>query len=248
MKTMPDIEITEADYQILRHAGEFSSGGEAIICRGNRPDTLYKIFQSEDEHLPQIMSDNKFRKILAQFEHPLEHCTHPISTISMNKELIGYEMTYDEEDIVLTPDLPRQELIQYLHQIRKILEYFSSKDIIYGDIKSNNILINRRTRQAKFCDMDNIQMGENPIDLIGYDLSCFIDEYGVLDETADIYMHNLLTLEQLSYPEKSYQSILYTLSAGKYPRHYQKHAKRIMQSMPHPTSFQKEYLIQYVKK
>ena len=39
---------------------------------------------------------------------------------------------------------------------KKILEYYHSKDIIYGDVKDDNILINSVTGKISFCDMDNI--------------------------------------------------------------------------------------------
>ena len=247
MKTMPNIKITMEDFQILRYAGYFKDGGEAVICKGNRSDTLYKIFYDEKKKQPRIMSDNKYQKILHQFNQPLDYSVQSLSTISLDDELIGYEMTYDVEDEAMTPNLPRQELITYLRQARNILEYYASKDIIYGDIKANNILVNRRTKTVKFCDMDNIQLGQYPIDLVGYDLSCFKAEHGSIDDTSDAYMHNLLTLEQLSYKEKTFQSILYTLSAGNRPKHYQKQAYRIMQQMVRAESFQGEYLIQYVK-
>ena len=248
MGLMPNIKITEADFQILRHAGEVATGGEATICRSDHPDTLFKIFLGTDEHLPGIMNDNKYKKILNQYNNPLEHSVRPLSTISLNGELVGYEMTYDADDEILSSTLPRSELIEYLRQTKNILEYYASKDIIYGDIKRNNILVNRKTQTAKFCDMDNIQLGEYPIDLVGYDLACFRNDHGIIDDTTDAYFHNLLTLEQLTYPEKSFQSILYTLSRRNYPKRYQKSARRILDSMVRAENFQGEYVIQYVKK
>ena len=248
MKLMPNIKISEDEYQILRYAGEMETGGEAIICKSNRKDTLFKIFLGNEEDYPGIMNDNKFRKVLSQYNNPLQHSVAPLSTITLNGELIGYEMTYDEDDEILSSTIPRQELIEYLRQTKKILEYYDSKDIIYGDIKSNNILVNRKTHTAKFCDMDNIQLGEYPIDLIGYDLACFQNEHGSIDETTHAYFHNLLTLEQLTYPEKTFQSILYTLSRRTYPKKYQKSVRRILDTMVRAENFQGEYIVQYVKK
>lgn len=248
MQKMPNIDLTYEDYDILVYSGKLKHGGEAIICHGTRPDTLYKMFTYQGTTLPCFMSDNKYKKVLHQYEEPLDNSTNPISTISLNGNLIGYELTYDKKDIALESlSLSRQDLIYYLKQIKKVLEYYESKDITYGDIKSDNILINPTTRSIKFCDMDNIRMGELPIDLLGYDLSCFRLEHGSLDETTHAYMHNLLTLQQLNYQNASYQDIIYRLSNGYIPKGFKKSAKRVLPTIARAEHFQGEYLIDHIK-
>ena len=249
MKRMPNINLTEADYQIIIHAGEVISGGEAIICRSDKEDTLYKIFPGSDKHTPGLMSDNKYKKILAQYENPLENSVRPLSTLSYYGNLIGYEMTYDKNDIPLWNMRPKRNiLLQYLNETKRILEYYASKDITYGDVKGNNILINCHSGQVKFCDMDNIRLGQYPIDLVVYCLENFVSTYGCIDEKADAYMHNLLTLERLIYKNIPYRDIINFLEQGQYPRRFERPVRAVIDSMVEPENFTGEYIIQYAKK
>ena len=252
MKRMPNINLTEADYQIAIHSEKVIRGGEGIICASDKEDTLYKIFVAPYDHIQQIpvtMPDNKFKKIVAQYEHPLENSVRPLSTLSYYGNLIGYEMTYDKKDVPLSNMRPKRELLlHYLNESKRILEYYASKDITYGDVKSNNILINWHSGQVKFCDMDNIRLGQYPIDLVVCCLETFASTYGCIDEKADAYMHNLLTLERLIYKNIPYRDIIYFLEKGQYPRRFERPAKKVIDSMKEPENFNGEYIIQYAKR
>lgn len=249
MQRMPNIKLTREEYDIMANYCRFNSGGEGIIFKSQRPNTLYKVFVDYETTTPVGMSDNKYQKVLSLYERQLQGGTQPLSTISLDGELIGYEMTYDEDDESLDKIiLPRRQLIVCLKQASEILKYYASEDITYGDVKSNNILVNRRTHQVKFCDMDNIRLGEHQIDLLNDYVDSFITCSADIDASVDAYMHNLMTLQFLNAPTLDYDQILYNLSEGKYQRSYKKEAKPTLETMASSEPFTGEYIIQYVKR
>lgn len=249
MQRMPNIKLTAEEYRIMIDYCRLARGGEGIVCKGMRPDTLYKIFVEYDTTTPIGLPDNKFKKIVALHEKRLENSVIPLSTISLNGDLIGYEMTYDEDDISLDQIfLFRGQLIKTLKETSEILKYFASQDVTYGDVKANNILINRKTHQAKFCDMDNVRYKEFPIDLLSDHVDSFITLPGDLEEKADAYMHNLMTLQMLNAPDSDYDKILYLLAKGKFQNKYKKQARNALATMVSSESFTGEYIAPYIKR
>ena len=260
MQTLPNITLTNEECKNLLRNRRFAKGGESVICHSDNQHTLYKIFVIDPTiEIATPMSDNKFSKIKSLYKKRLEHATHPLSTISMNGELIGYEMTYDPAFIPLEKmDLSRKEMIRALKETREILLYFDSKDITYSDIKSDNILINPKTHKIMFCDMDNTRVGEYPVDLKCFNLMRFYEIYGKMDNVVQAYMHNLLTLQQLGFTSDlelpsgelstSYHSIITALRHGKRPTKFKQGANEIFDSMTSPQTFNGEYAIQYIKR
>lgn len=249
MKIMPNIKLTQEEYEQIATQNKIAFGGEGIICKGENPNSLYKIFVEYDTTTPVGMSDNKHEKIKELYQRQLEHAVQPLSTISLNGELIGYEMTYDQDDISLERIfLFRHQLIRCLKETSEILKYFSSEDITYGDVKANNILINRRTKKAKFCDMDNIRLGEHPIDLLNdYVDSIYVGD-GSIDSSVDAYMHNLMTLQKLNSPGITYDEIIYRLADKKYHRSYKERAHYSLETMASTEPFVGEYIAPYIKR
>ena len=248
MKRMPNIKLTDEEMELLLEDQIFDYGGEAIIFKSER-NTLYKIFMLPGTNSIERMSDNKFRKVLSLYEHPRKYCIHPLSTLSLNGMLIGCEIDYDEDDIsLLNATLLREEKIYYLKKAKVALEYFTSEDITYGDVKDDNILINQKSGKVKFCDIDNIRLGVYPIDVMSDELTDFVKIYGKTDESADVYMHNLLTLEQLHFHNFSHRQILQNLLNGNYPKEFPNQTHRIIDSMLKPEQFNGDYIIQYIKK
>lgn len=249
MKIMPNIKLTQEEYEQIATQNKIAFGGEGIICKGENPNSLYKIFVEYDTITPVGMSDNKHEKIKELYQRQLEHAVQPLSTISLNGDLIGYEMTYDQDDISLERIfLFRHQLIRCLKETSEILKYFSSEDITYGDVKANNILINRRTKKAKFCDMDNIRLGEHPIDLLNdYVDSIYVGD-GSIDSSVDAYMHNLMTLQKLNSPGITYDEIIYRLADKKYHRSYKERAHYSLETMASTEPFVGEYIAPYIKR
>lgn len=248
MKRLPNVEISDQQLDLIIDDGLFDYGGEAIVCRNNNPNTLYKIFVKPLSNVPDTMVDNKFKKITWIYQHPLEHTVMPTATITNNGNLIGYEMTYDREDeallnAILTPD----ETIACLQETAKILKYYASKDITFGDVKNDNILINNNN-QIKFCDIDNMRIGDMQVDIMSYALTDYFQVNKAIDAKADAYMHNLLVLEQLKYNNLPYKSILSKLKSRPNMSEFSKEMKKIFSSLAKPEQFNGDYAIQYIKK
>lgn len=247
---LPNLEIADEDVDFLFNDRRFDYGGESIICKGIRENTAYKIYYDRKNHELLMMSDNKFEKIKRQYNDPLEHSINPLRSITLLGELIGYEMPYDEDDrSLLDAILDKEGLLHCLKTTKNILEYYHSKDIIYGDIKDDNILINKKTGEIKFCDMDNVCMQELPIDVMSAELATFFDEKNKADPIADHYMHNMLTLYKLNYRNKNNEQIAKMLRQGvitELPTEDER-AKQIIKQMQNLSTYQGGYLIDYVK-
>lgn len=261
MTRLPNVDFTKTEITKIISMNPIV-GGEAYICEGSNPNTLYKIFfhdQLIDEPLSSYaygqitvndmteiipMSYNKLKKIERLHQLQLEGCVRPLKTISIEGELVGYEMTKDSFDRVLRPyELTREALIYYLKQTKAILEYFARHNIVFGDVAPRNILINPKTRTAKFCDIDNIQLAGYEIDVKSKELFSYMLDRGTIDTEADAYMHSLMTLECLE------TDMDLCLKKGRYFHEYFKApAYEIIEGIGNPRKYNGEYLIQYVKK
>ena len=247
IKRIPNITLTIDEFFDMDDQ-EFAHGGEAVIFRTEKPNTLYKFFKDHNGNYID-MSDNKFKKILELYKLKLESAVRPLSTISVNGHLVGYEMTYNPDSVTLkNSGFDRQQKIAILKRTKEILEYFRTQDITYGDVKSNNILIDRKTGTIEFCDMDNIRIGDYPMDLVAE----YVQPFEKCDkiELCDAYIHNLMTLQQLGFPNNypTFREVARTLAKDIYPPNFNKEAIPIFESMVIPRKFTGEYVVQYVKK
>lgn len=250
MNRIPNIKMTKDEVYHLMRSQAFNYGGEALVCYSERPDTLYKIFTERTySKTPAVIRDNKREKIALLYRIKPDHSTLPLRTISMNGEIIGYEMTTNSDfKTVIDLNLDRQSLIHVLKQSRKVLLYYASLGIVYGDVKEDNILFNPKTGEIMFCDMDNIQISSYPIDILGYDLKYYEQCRGTLDAKADAYMHNLMTLEALYYKNDATQDIISALRSHEFPSGLSHDVTKTLASMANPKDFDGKYIIQYIKK
>lgn len=239
MKRIPNIKLDEKQLRQYITKGRMAVGAEAIICHGDNPYTLYKIF--DDLGKPVAMSENKEKKIVKIYEKELEHSVRPVSTISLNGVLIGYEMVdeYDFQSYKLY-ELHPDEIKHFLQETKKILEYYSSKGIIYGDMEPRNILFNRGTGEIKFCDMDNVKIGDCGMDIFPYSLIEYNDSRGI-DDGVHPYMHNRLVLGALELD-------LFASSKYYLRKTFKRDGRKIIESMREPKEFKDEYVLPYVKK
>lgn len=215
------------------------SGSEAIICESDNPFTLYKVFTKGG--IIQPMGKNKEKKIELLHQLQLDYSVKPIRTISYNDIVIGYEMTSDYSfDSYKLYQFTKDDLYIFLEKTKDILEYFSNKGIVYGDVEPRNILFNRETKEIQFCDMDNIQIGDLMMDVIPYNLCPYDYKYGI-DDGVHSYMHNIMTL-------KAFNLDIYFSSRFSINRHFKRGAKKVILSMQDDEIFTKEYLIKYIKK
>ena len=236
---LPNKAITIEEFKKIINYNRFNFGGEAVICETDNAYSLYKIFTHIQDPIP--MSENKIRKLEILHELKPDHTITPISTISLNDIIIGYEMTTDYElETYKLYQLSNEELRYFLTKTKEILEYFSSLGIIYGDIEPRNILFNRNTGEIKFCDMDNISINGIPMDTIPFQLQTYNAERE-LDYSVHPYMHNIMTLRSLDLD--SYWTTKYELK-----KYFKRPAIKTVSSMIKPKKFNNEYIIQHMKK
>lgn len=236
MTIIPNLELTEEQVHGILTRNRLFSGGEATICETDNPYSLYKIFTERGKAIP--MGFNKEKKIELIYEMQPENSVKPLRTISLNDVIIGYEVSsdYDLEAYKLY-QLSDEELLYFLKETKRILEYFSSKGIIYGDIEPRNILFNRNTGEIQFCDIDNIQIGNYPIDKMPYNLMDY-DIIRGIDNGVHPYMHNHMTLR--AFDLDLYYSTNYSIR-----QIFKRPAKKIITSMKDVQSFNNEYLISH---
>ena len=236
---IPNKKITEDEYHDLITWRKLTYGGEAIICESDNPYSLYKIFSTFDK--PKPMGENKEKKIELLHELKPEYAIQPISTISLNDVIIGYEMTTDFGLESYKPyQLSPEELKYFLTKTKDILEYFTSLGIIYGDIEPRNILFDRQTGDIKFCDMDNISINGIPMDKLPFNLQ-FYEAHTPVDSSVHPFMHNIMTLRSLGLD-------LYWANRFDIRKQFKRPAVKIIQSMSKPENFNSEYIVQYMKK
>ncbi len=256
MKCLPNLEITKEEADFLLE-NPYSVGGEAIICPGGRL-TLLKLFVNHHLH-EQIsgseyydsrdllgMSDNKLKKIEVLYQKEPQGLIKPLRTLSINKKLIGYEMSKEIGAFQYAPKATKpNDNISILTQSGKILRGLAQLNMTYGDVSPRNILVNAKTGEVTFCDVDNMRIGDYPIDIMDPELF----EYGetrAYDHTADAYMHNLLTLYSLTNSETN-EDVLNMIEAGIIPNIFNRRGRTTIESMTSPETFNGEYAIQYIK-
>lgn len=246
---LPTIELNAKEILEL----EIINGGEeAVITKSHRPGTLYKMFDYDflpDDELDEIYV-NKENTLNYIFNMPnLEYSVLPLSRIVSYGEFIGYEMTYDSKDISLESALLcENDKIKALRRIQFILEYYFGRGIIYADVRSDNILINRLTKAIKFCDIDNVLVKSSKLDLLPKEAWEFIEKKEHIDSTVSMYMYNLLVFEQLAYHGENYQEILKTLKSGDIPNCFDNRVEQVINDMLEPREFQGESVLPYVKR
>ena len=241
MQRLPNKELTYEQIIHLLNYYKISKGAEAVVCEGPTDYSVYKIFVENFDVAE--MPDNKEKKVNLIYQADLDFSTKILSTISCNGKLVGYEMSskpflmsYKIETLLFD----NEELLHYFKQTKKILEYFKSKGIIYGDFDPRNILIDRRTGEIMFCDMDNIEIEGCPMDIIPWDLYDYKENRGI-DFGVHPYMHNIILLKTLSED-------IYTINPFTRKRLFHRPSKAIIESMKDVESFNDKYLIDYVKK
>ena len=250
MPKIKTLKLTSRQHQNIINSAIINYGGESIICKSKNPNTLYKFFTYDSNLDPEIAYPNKKAKIQMLHDIPnLTYSVRPVSTIEVDGKFLGYEMTTNPDDITLADIiLSEDEKIAYLFQIKKILDYYKSLGIIYGDVRGDNILINPYQRTTTFCDMDNIQIGNYSFDVTVDVLSSYIEEKNAIDETIDSFMFNLLILEQLAYPNETYNEIITRINNGIFPPNINKEANKILESMLSPKTYDGQTILQYIKK
>ena len=251
ISNIPRIELQpdECDY-IIGNQVFNNSGGEGIICRTGNQDTLYKFFKDKDTEKVVEMPKNKIKKVKKLYIMNPEFMVQPLGLISVSGHIVGYDETYNPNFVPLSRyEADRNKKIQALEVAAEALKYFSTLGITYGDVRADNILINPITGEITYCDIDNIRLGRFPIDLMSTCLKSYVSSGGKIDETADAYMHNILSIHQLNPLNPNYSDIALLSKSGIFPTEgFNEEAVPIFESMRNPKTFNGQYAIQYAKK
>ena len=236
---IPNKAITRSQFYELVDYQKLTSGGEATICESDTPFSVYKLFYHCST--PVAMPENKVKKIQMLYDMQPLHSVTPLCTVSLDDVIVGYEMT---SDVGLTKAqigfLPFEEKKYFLEKTKEILEYFSSLGIIYGDVEPRNILFDRNTGRIEFCDMDNIVIGNLPMDLLPSSVIDYNTSHPI-DPNLHPYMHNLMTL-------KSFGIDTYWATRKELRTHFKRPARKTIKTMKNPADFNNEYIVQYLKK
>ena len=236
---IPNKELSVNEFKKIINYQKINFGGEAIICESDNPYTLYKIFSHCDDI--KSISENKLRKLELLYELNPKYTIQPISTISLNDVIIGYEMSTDFGlETYKTYQLSPYELKYFLNETKKILEYFSSIGIIYGDINPRNILFDRNTGEIKFCDMDNISINGLHMDTLPFNLQYYETERKI-DESVHAFMHNIMTLRAIGLDS-------FWASRWDLKKNLKRPGYKTVLTMSKPKNFNNEYILPYVKK
>lgn len=203
MQRLSNIDLNKEELDILLKENTFDFGGEGIILNPG-DNKLYKIFNDcLGENEINEMSQNKFNKLKLLYKLDLDYMVKILSTITLNGILIGYALSYDLDDMPLcSSELSSKEIISVLKKAKSILTYFHGNSIVYGDIHSANILVNKKTGLVKFCDIDNIMIEDYFFDLLGDSLKKYINKRRIIDSTVDAYTHNITTIKTLLFTNK----------------------------------------------
>lgn len=238
-----NIKIT-AEEKLFYENHFMDLGTESTIYQ-NSPNTVIKIWK--DEVTTNAQKENKKNKIIELHKRNLKYIPSILSTYSLGDVCIGYEMSYNEKDLpMLVAPLDKNEKIKIIKRMKDILMYFASEEVIYPDIKNDNVLINPITGNITFCDVDNSKVDGLPIDLYPHYAKLFTDGYGQEDSLLHSYMLNLYTLTELT--DTWQDEVIEGLAEDKYQEMFREKGKTILKNMKKPTpSYRGEYLIDYIK-
>lgn len=260
-KTLPNIILTPEELEnIKKNSSSYVSGAEGIIIKEPDRRVVKKILLSEvkedmdksPEDIEQIRRNKQSKIIRLGTMETLKNELQVSATITNGQgKFIGYEMTSSVPLYPLdtNPFVTVEEKVEYLKQLKRRLEDFHHHGIIYGDIKESNILWNNEQGVICFCDLDNIQIGSCKIDLVNYSISNFVDENGYISTGADEYMFNILTLQQLFYPNLDYRNVIEKLKRLKPGENATKEFAKTLRKMKRATDYYDGgYLIDYLRK
>ena len=251
--------LTEDVYKYLLNKPLFN-GYEGTISK-YRGD-LIKLF----EVIPQIKFSNstpdfyenkktKIEKIMDIPSFQQKNIIYPKDIYTVYNQFCGYTMP-NTTDLKPLCEIKRNptEKIEILKRFRRLLDYFHDQNIVYGDIKQDNMLISDDSSKIGFCDLDNMIIDKIPIDLMTKAANYFIYYYKFFDYKLDSFIFNLFTVYYLYnfYPEKNYEGVIDYLQekgaplfTGKTDYKKIKEITEQMNNIDH--NYNGEYYIDYIK-
>ena len=201
MRVLPNIELTEEQYDYICKYNYFGEGAESDIYKISKKN-IAKIWSSG----AYLEIENKFQKIKALYQiEELEQINDIkiISSISYNGEIIGYQMTFSRGipyyKLSKYRNVSRKEKLEIFMRTRQKIKQFADLGIIYCDIHEGNILIGRH--RVTFCDLDNVAIPKLGLEIDARTKlnDIFLREYGKFDEKISSFVLNMFTLQELCF-------------------------------------------------
>lgn len=247
-----NLRISQKDYEYYRNR-RFAMGGEGTIAYFDS-NKVIKLFhnnfgQKEEEQIEKIR-ERKFRKIAIYAT--MEDLKNPLRItdfVTYQDKFVGYVQTLAPGYSLkgLSSDLDIEEKLYILRQTKDILLDFHNNNIIYGDVRSDNIVYDPDSKIVTFVDVDNAQIEGIEPELKNGSLGYFYEQHGSFDEVVDSIEHNILTIQMLN--NLGDDPMLYQYIADGKLKEYTKTlaTKRIIKDTKQPTKKTKErYLIDHI--
>lgn len=157
-------------------------------------DKIIKIFRDRVTNSKNF--ENKIHKI-ELLNEKYDGIIKPTDLVYQDDKVVGYAMPYlDGYKSICTLSFKKNEKIKILTELLKKLEMMHKKGIIYGDIHSANILVNKDL-DVELCDIDNVKIGKYDIDNLHVNAIRYMSIIKEADETLDTYMYNLYCVSLL---------------------------------------------------
>lgn len=204
------INIQRKDLKTLYDQYFWTNGGEGDIYKipVGKKYILMKIFYDpihDCPFWPRPVLQNKKNKIDFLKKLALPNKIQVMASLSLEYEFIGYIMNEAEAFQNFSYNtFSNYQKIEFLKRMKNQLKKFHQLGIIYGDVKTDNVLSHiHNYKLGCFCDLDNMNVGPFQIDVMSEHTKHFLSKYGCLDEKLDWYFFNVMTLESLFFPNKN---------------------------------------------
>lgn len=196
---MQNINLSDQQLQLLKKKyklrGLDGTEGQIYLYNDNGQKVAMKLFNTT---CPKVL-ENKEKKIKLLYKKPLDsNILKPIKTVSNNDRIIGYTQqlvlphsTFD--DIKVSAN--KKNKLEYLKKAKYLIENLHDNDIIHGDIRSFNLLVQHNV--VKLCDIDNCIIEDLNYDVQGSFADIYKNGVGTIDKYIDVFSHNIVTVAVL---------------------------------------------------
>lgn len=196
-------------------------------------NTILKIFKNDN-----YITSSKKEKLELLKELNIPYLTNPIDEIKIDDELKGYTMDYFKSTTLYEYKTKNENKIELLKRVRNLMIDIHNKDIIIGDLKANNILINKK-KEIKICDIDSFKINNYNPEMLNYYAKIYFKKHNIYDEGMDIYSFNFMTLLYLlnmSYTD----TYFYIEELYRQPEDYK---KEIFNELLNNSKYEQDYLL-----
>ncbi|MBR3210828.1 MAG: serine/threonine protein kinase [Bacilli bacterium] len=181
--------------------GFIGGGDEGCVYRYNNQYAV-KIFNSYYDKEKRM--ENKMAKVKELMKIQDPSFAFPMGLVTTNgKTENGYYTKYiagRRSFRHLSLEMNREKILKVLLEAEAALKRIHKRGIIVGDLKEENILLNRGNHPV-FIDTDNYICGKHPFDLLPLRVGCLYDLYGgkmIRFEDNDKLLFALMSLEMLT--------------------------------------------------